>query len=191
MQVHHKNLNRLLLRSIGEFSDIALQLVRFKKRGQQIVVVSEGAVARTLFLEILGPGLFFALGRRTAYLLRQRPKRLHLVPLDLAKKVLFSTNVETRPMCTRKLLKHFQHLLALEDMRFCELLKNLMEIPMSASGYSVSYLKGTLGQAKAYIRPMQKDLSLEVTDPIKVRTLNVRSFQSRVALLFQMQFKRC
>lgn len=38
---------------------------------------------------------------------------------------------------------------------------------MSASGYSVSYLKGTLGQAKAYIRPMQKDLSLEVTDPIK------------------------
>ena len=30
--------------------------------------------------------------------------------------------------------------------------KNLMEIPMSGSGYSVSYLKGTLGQAKAYIR---------------------------------------
>ena len=69
--------------------------------------------------------------------------------------------------------------------------KNLMEIPMSASGYSVSYLKGTLGQARAYIRPMQKDLSLEVTDPIKVRTWNVRSFQSRDALLFQMQFKRC
>ena len=69
--------------------------------------------------------------------------------------------------------------------------KNLMEIPMSGSGYSVSYLKGTLGQAKAYIRPIQKDLSLEVTNPIKVRTWNVRSFQSRVAILFQMQFKRC
>jgi len=45
--------------------------------------------------------------------------------------------------------------------------KNLMEIPMSGSGYSVSYLKGTLGQAKAYIRPIQKDLSLEESNSIK------------------------
>ena len=61
MQVHHKIVNRLLLRSIGEFSDIALQLVRFKARVHRIVVVSEGVVARTLFQEILGPGLLFAL----------------------------------------------------------------------------------------------------------------------------------
>ncbi|KAK2556232.1 G2/M phase-specific E3 ubiquitin-protein ligase [Acropora cervicornis] len=45
--------------------------------------------------------------------------------------------------------------------------KNLMEIPMSGSDYSVSYLKGTLGQAKAYIRPIQKDLSLEESNSIK------------------------
>ena len=54
--------------------------------------------------------------------------------------------------------------------------KNLMEIPMSGSGYSVSYLKGTLGQAKAYIRPIQKDLSLEESNSIKVRTCNVSVF---------------
>ena len=66
MQVHHKTVNRLLLRSIGEFLDIALQLVTFKARVHRMVVVSEGAVARTLFQEILGPGLLFALRRRTA-----------------------------------------------------------------------------------------------------------------------------
>ena len=48
--------------------------------------------------------------------------------------------------------------------------KNLMEIPMSANGYSISYLKSTLGQAKAKIRPIQKDLSLEVSDANKVST---------------------
>ena len=47
---------------------------------------------------------------------------------------------------------------------------------MSGSGYSVSYLKGTLGQAKAYIRPIQKDLSLEVSNAIKVRTCHVFHF---------------
>ena len=45
--------------------------------------------------------------------------------------------------------------------------KNLREIPMSANGYSVSYLKSTLGQAKAYIKSTQRNLSLEA---IKVST---------------------
>ena len=77
MRVHHKTVNRLLLRSIGEFLDIALQLVPFKARVHRIVVVSEGAVARTLFQEILGPGLLFALRRRAADLPLPRPKGLH------------------------------------------------------------------------------------------------------------------
>lgn len=34
----------------------------------------------------------------------------------------------------------------------------------------MSYLKSTLGQAKAYIKPIQRDLSLEVSDAIKVST---------------------
>ena len=71
-------------------------------------------------------------------------------------------------MCTRKLLKPFQHLQALAGYEILRIAddksKNLMEIPMSGSGYSVSYLKGTLGQAKAYVRPIQKDLSLEVSN---------------------------
>ena len=68
MQLQQKILYRLHLRSIGEFLYIALQLVRFKERGHQLVVVSEGAVARTLFREILGPGFLFAFRRKTANL---------------------------------------------------------------------------------------------------------------------------
>jgi len=64
--------------------------------------------------------------------------------------------------------------------------KNLMEIPMSGSGYSVSYLKGTLGQAKAYIRPIQKDLSLEVSNAIKVRTCNVSAFHKAHTVIKHM-----
>ena len=73
MQVHH---NRLLLRSIGEFLNIALQLVPFKARVHGIVVVREGAVACTLFQEILGPGRLFALRRRTADVPLPRPKEM-------------------------------------------------------------------------------------------------------------------
>ena len=54
-----------------------LQLVPLKARVHRIVVVSEGAVARTLFQEILGPGLLFALRRRAADLPLPRPKGLH------------------------------------------------------------------------------------------------------------------
>ena len=64
--------------------------------------------------------------------------------------------------------------------------KNLMEIPMSGSGYSVSYLKGTLGQAKAYIRPIQKDLLLEVSNAIKVRTSKVSTFHKAHTVIKRM-----
>ena len=36
----------------------------------------------------------------------------------------------------------------------------LQVIPSPSDGYSVTYLKEVLRQAKVYIRPMQKDLSL-------------------------------
>ena len=45
--------------------------------------------------------------------------------------------------------------------------KNLIQIP---NDYSVSYLKSTLGQAKAFIKPLQGELLLEVSDAIKVST---------------------
>ena len=60
--------------------------------------------------------------------------------------------------------------------------RSLMEIPISGSGYSVSYLKGTLG----YIRPIQKDLSLEVSNAIKVRTCNVSAFHKAHTVIKHM-----
>lgn len=36
--------------------------------------------------------------------------------------------------------------------------RNLEVIPSPPSGYTVSYLKGVVGQAKIYVRPLQKDL---------------------------------
>ena len=89
MQLHQKILYCLHLRSTREFSDIGLQLVRFKERGHQLVVVSEGAVAHTLFREILEPGLLCALRRKTADLPLLHVKGLPLVPLDLEKKDCF------------------------------------------------------------------------------------------------------
>ena len=42
--------------------------------------------------------------------------------------------------------------------------RNLEVIPPPPSGYSVSYLKGVVGQAKIYIRPLQQSLD---TSPIE------------------------
>lgn len=42
--------------------------------------------------------------------------------------------------------------------------KVLDVIPMPPSGYSVPYLKGIVGQAKIYVRPMQQNLSLKIND---------------------------
>lgn len=39
--------------------------------------------------------------------------------------------------------------------------KNLVEIDMPASGYSVEYLKAVVSSAKVYIRPLQEDLDLQ------------------------------
>jgi hypothetical protein len=38
--------------------------------------------------------------------------------------------------------------------------KELLKIPMPASGFSVDYLKSVLGQAKGFLRPFQKDIVL-------------------------------
>ena len=41
--------------------------------------------------------------------------------------------------------------------------KSLIEVPQCSSrGNSVEFLKSTLGQAKAYLRPLQKDIPLGV-----------------------------
>ena len=42
--------------------------------------------------------------------------------------------------------------------------RNLCVIPSPSDGYSVSYLREVLGQAKVYIRPVQNDLSLDPCD---------------------------
>lgn len=39
--------------------------------------------------------------------------------------------------------------------------KELMVLPMPAGGFSVDYLKNVLGQAKAYLRPVQGDIVLD------------------------------
>jgi hypothetical protein len=39
--------------------------------------------------------------------------------------------------------------------------KTLMEIPAPSSGYSGAYLRSVLGQAKGYLRPIQKSINLE------------------------------
>lgn len=39
--------------------------------------------------------------------------------------------------------------------------RSLQVIPSPSEGYSVAYLKEVLRQAKVYIRPLQKDLTLE------------------------------
>ena len=39
--------------------------------------------------------------------------------------------------------------------------KTLMEIPIPSSGYSVAYLRSVFGQAKGYLRPIQKSINLE------------------------------
>ena len=42
--------------------------------------------------------------------------------------------------------------------------RNLCVIPSLSGGYSVSYLREVLHQAKVYIRPVQNDLSLDPCD---------------------------
>ena len=54
--------------------------------------------------------------------------------------------------------------------------RSLQVIPSPSDGYSVSYLKEVLRQAKVYIHPMQKDLSLDsepcdVTENVSVLPL--------------------
>jgi len=43
--------------------------------------------------------------------------------------------------------------------------KELLKIPMPASGFSIDYLKSVLGQAKGFLRPLQKDIVLAGESP--------------------------
>ena len=50
-----------------------------------------------------------------------------------------------------------------ELLRSCDgNIKELAVIPPPSGGYTVSYLKSIMAQAKVYIRPLQRNLSLEV-----------------------------
>ena len=50
-----------------------------------------------------------------------------------------------------------------ELLRSCDgNIKQLAVIPPPPGGYTVSYLKSIMAQAKVYIRPLQQNLSMEV-----------------------------
>ena len=42
--------------------------------------------------------------------------------------------------------------------------RSLAVIPSPSSGYTIAYLRSVAGQAKVYIRPLQKDLDLSPVD---------------------------
>lgn len=46
--------------------------------------------------------------------------------------------------------------------------KDLMKLPMPASGFSVEYLKNVLGQAKGYLRPLQGDIPLDDEQKVSI-----------------------
>ena len=48
-----------------------------------------------------------------------------------------------------------------ELLRTCANSRELTVIPAPSGGYTTSYVKSIVNQAKVYIRPLQKDLSLE------------------------------
>ena len=52
--------------------------------------------------------------------------------------------------------------------------RELIVIPIPAGGYTVPYLKSTIASAKGYIRPMQKDIPLDLS----------ASSQNQVYLIF-------
>ena len=58
-----------------------------------------------------------------------------------------------------------------EILRSTDRKGRLSVIPMASGGYSVAYLQGLLSQAKAYIRPMQRNLALDQEPGEKVREL--------------------
>ena len=82
------------------------------------------------------------------------------------KKITFDKNGKW-PHINEKLLEAFPklkdgggyELLRTEDGR-----RHLIVMPFPPGGYTITYLKGILNQAKAYIRPIQKNLSLNVEE---------------------------
>ena len=58
--------------------------------------------------------------------------------------------------------------------------RTLDVIPPPPSGYTVAYLKSVAGQAKIYVRPLQKDLDLTPTQGEDTVRLNSSSFTCMV-----------
>ena len=46
--------------------------------------------------------------------------------------------------------------------------KTLIDVPSPSMGYDVNCLKSALGQAKGYLRPLQKDIKLDCTERTQV-----------------------
>ena len=95
-------------------------------------------------------------------------EKLALAMADLGeKKIAFNKNGKGCHI-HEKLLETFPklkdgggyELLRTEDGR-----RHLILIPCPLGGYTVDYLKSVLSQAKAYVRPIQKNLSLSVESP--------------------------
>ena len=85
------------------------------------------------------------------------------------KRITISADAEAQEICG-ELSVHFPKLLdsgGFELLRVPEGGKQLNVIACPESGYTVSYLRAVVHYAKVYIRPMQKDLSLDpVTEPV-------------------------
>ena len=62
--------------------------------------------------------------------------------------------------------------------------RDLMQIPMQSAGFSVDYLKSVLGQAKAYLRPLQGNIPLKDNEKVRnverANVIQLNNFSSRI-----------
>ena len=117
---------------------------------------------------------FVCLSSTTADRIPDAHEKIELALAGLGeKKVEFDKNGDSRHV-HEKLMREFAKLGdggGYEIMRSTNRKGSLSVIPMSAVGYPVSYLQGVLSQAKAYIRPMQRDLPLDAAPLETVRPI--------------------
>lgn len=118
--------------------------------------------------------VFVCLSSTTADRIPDAHEKIDLALAGLGeKKVEFDKNGDSSHV-HEKLMKEFAklgHGGGYEIMRSTNRKGSLSVIPMSALGYTVSYLQGVLSQGKAYIRPMQRDLPLDVPPLETVRQI--------------------
>ena len=120
----------------------------------------------------------------------QTPSCKEKVELTMAglgeKKVLFDKNGKWSHI-NKTLLEAFPKLKdggGYEILRTADGRKQLIVVPCPPGGYTITYLKGVLNQAKAYVRPIQKSLSLSVElGPCEVNYVcNINKFAGNMCL---------